>query len=449
MLAAMALGIFAAAGPQIRRSATDRPVVIIVDRGITMSARSGSLRRFQALANTAEETIFNTLGPGPARLIAVPSGEEQTIDRADLSAAVSKLAPTAADSRAALADAVRLALQPPRAIVILLSDRPVDVTDDRLVRIVPEDSLTNIGVESLSVRSDPTPQVMVHIVSDLPSINTTLTVTGASPIQIRSPGDYFVDLPSVPDVLSATISPGGDIDADDQAWAVRDSAWPKLLPADSLPPELRRVIDAYSKNRPPREDSPAISILPLGETDNAAALAMSESTPLASATTATIEAAADSLAQGVDWSTAVRGGQFTQAQPGPGFTRLVWSGDRILVAMRSQPTRQIWVGFRSTNWTGTPQFVVFWTKVFDWLGQTEPKYSSAVAGAPGVPLWPGLYGHLAVNAAPVPNEIAAREDWPNHLVLLAGAPTAAMFSYGSWLLAAAVGCCLLAALLLR
>jgi hypothetical protein len=136
------------------------------------------------------------------------------------------------------------------------------------------------------------------------------------------------------------------------------------------------------------------------------------------------------------------------AQPPAGFTRLVWSGDHTLAAIRDEPIRQAWVGFRSTSWPATPEFVVFWTRLFDWLGASSPHYASSIAGEHGLPLWPGVYDHVAVNAAPVRWEEIVREDWLKHLAALASAHSSAAVDFASWLLVAAAGC-LLAAVLLR
>jgi hypothetical protein len=446
-LAAMALGIFAAAGPQIRRSETNRPIVLIVDRGITMSARSGSQRRFQALAARAEQTMLNTLGPGAARLIVVPSGEEQTVDRAFFSAQIGALSPTAVDSRAAITDAVRAALLQKQAIVIVLSDQPIGAQSDRLIQIVPDDSPSHIGIERFSYRTDPTPQAMIRIVSDQSSFDCNLAVTGSPPLHIASPGDYFVDLSSAPETISASLSPPADINVDARAFAAREPAWPKLLPDNTLPPELRRVIDAYAKNRTPRADSPVVAISPISATDQTAALTLTDSTPTTSSPNSKIEASTESLVQGIDWQAAARNARFSASSPPPGFTRLVWSGNRTLVAMRTAPTRQLWIGFRSSDWAATPQFVVFWTNAFDWLGQSQTHYTAVTAGAPGAPLWPGIYGHVVVNAAPVPTETVKSADWPARLSMLANSQTVLVFDYSSWLLVAAVGCLLLAAML--
>ena len=447
MLAAMALAILAAAGPQVLRAAIDRPVVFIVDRGIGMSGRSGAERQFQTLVRSAANTILKNLGPGPATLISVPTGAVQTVDRAELTSQITALQPTAADTRAELTSAARAALQDDRAIVILFSNQSIDVENSRLVRIAPDALPAYVGIERLSVRAEPTPQAMVHIGSHLQSFSTSLTVAGAVPVAVTKPGDYFVDLPSAPDVVQATIEPGGDIDAADSAWAVRTSDWPRLEPRGDLPLELRRLVEVYSKNRPPQADSPAVAIVPLGESNERCAMTMTESMPGVSSPVAKIETAAEALAQGVDWQSAIHDAQIAIVQPPVGFTRLIWSGNQTLVAVRDGPVRQAWVGFRSTSWPATPEFVVFWTRLFDWLGASAPNYASSIAGEHGLPLWPGLYDHVAVNAAPVRWEEIVREDWPNHLAALANARGNAAFDFDSWLLVAAAGCLLAAALL--
>jgi hypothetical protein len=150
-------------------------------------------------------------------------------------------------------------------------------------------------------------------------------------------------------------------------------------------------------------------------------------------------------------------------------TPIVSAGDRVLVAVRAQPARQGWVGFESESWPRSPAYVVFWTSVFDWvgqggaggfvgnpIGQLGPEWALAEIAAkpqaaPG--LWPGLYrradGALrAVNALDVQiPPIYAPGNWQQNLSHLqtdrTGAPLA------PWLLLVALGCMLGSALTWR
>ena len=59
---------------------------------------------------------------------------------------------------------------------------------------------------------------------------------------------------------------------------------------------------------------------------------------------------------------------------------LVRRGDEVLLAVRSDPVRQVWVGAHSAQFAGTTDFVVLWTNIFDWLGEGGEQ----VFGAEGI-----------------------------------------------------------------
>jgi len=52
-----------------------------------------------------------------------------------------------------------------------------------------------------------------------------------------------------------------------------------------------------------------------------------------------------------------------------------------VVAIRQDPIRQVWVGFSSDQFQHRADFVIFWTAVFDWLGDGEPIYDSPIPPA--------------------------------------------------------------------
>ena len=62
---------------------------------------------------------------------------------------------------------------------------------------------------------------------------------------------------------------------------------------------------------------------------------------------------------------------FDAAPPGGGWTPVLWAGERPLVAVRESPARQVWVGLDTDGWSNRPEYVVFWTAVFDWVGRGE------------------------------------------------------------------------------
>lgn len=479
-LAAALVAILAAAGPRRSALGTSRPVVIILDRGITMSARQGNVRRFQNLVDEASAAILARLGDGPTDLYVIPSGQRVNIERRDLATITFQIGPTAVDTQAVVADAVR-ALANPQAIVLLVSDQKINESNDRLVQIAPSGELQNVGVSEFSVRSSPTPSAMVRIRNDSPATQAALRVGSADPVSIALPPrgkaqNYFVDLPNAPNVIEATLTPGGDIDAADRAWAVRGQGWPALAESSPLPPELQRMVEVYTRERPPSEAGrTSITITSLANPALPNQIAVDVLSDDAGATTPAPSGAPQTqshpITAGIDFSAALTQAQLAQAQPPAGFQPLVRAGDQTVVAIRDNPARQAWIGFRSTAWAATPDFVVFWTKLFDWLGQGDGEYRSvspqslaagwqpldsplplpqATGFAPNNGLWPGLYRRgnelLAVNAPPLAIAPAMTADWPSKLAAVAGGETASTGSLSPVLLIVALGTAVVAAL---
>ncbi len=108
-------------------------------------------------------------------------------------------------------------------------------------------------------------------------------------------------------------------------------------------------------------------------------------------------------------------------------------GSSILVAIREQPVRQVWVGFESSTFATTSKdCVIFWTNVFDWLGQggdefvSEPvqligdEWKLQTPALPGVDLSPGIYKRSdgamrALNATDIRLNPLPQSDWQTHL----------------------------------
>jgi hypothetical protein len=103
-----------------------------------------------------------------------------------------------------------------------------------------------------------------------------------------------------------------------------------------------------------------------------------------------------------------------QSQMPEGFEPILWSGDKPIVAVRATPVRQVWSAIDVNGWSNRPEYVIFWTAVFDWMGEGGETFTSydlsqwtndwrwtgrpdseAKSSAPRVPdasmLLPGLY----------------------------------------------------------
>ena len=145
VLAATLLAVVSSAGPVLRRGAVNRPVVFVVDRGFSMSARDGGDARFTRLARTVAPQILDVLGAGPADVVFVP-GRSRPADRAGWVGRVEGAGRTAIDTKAAVAAAVRHALLEPDAVVVVLSDQQFGIDNPRVVQVVPAVPARNVGI---------------------------------------------------------------------------------------------------------------------------------------------------------------------------------------------------------------------------------------------------------------------------------------------------------------
>jgi hypothetical protein len=319
---------------------------------------------------------------------------------------------------------------------------------------------------------------MVRVVNQSPATQAVLHVGAADAVSIVLPAtgtaaNYFVNLPDVPDVIEATIIPGGDIDADDHAWAVRGVGWPKLTQATPLPAELQRMVEVYGRHRPTGEDARIITVTSVespAPVDQIAAEVLNDDVVTVSAPTGAAQCESHPITEGIDFNTAMAGAQLAQAPPA-GFHTVVSVAGRARVAVRDEPARQVWVGFRSTEWAATPNFVIFWTKVFDWLGGGDASYRSVTAGrlgadwqpmdsgepvvrssgfAPNNGLWPRLYRRgadtMAVNTPLIGIDPADGGDWENKLAVVANEQATGVADATVPLVLAAIVLCLLAAI---
>lgn len=469
MLAAVLLGIVAAAGPARRTAMIGRPVILLVDRGITLSARVGDSRRFIELAAINAPIIERLIGAAPAELRMVPGRESRQVRLDDWVDAVRQFGPTAVDTSLLVNDAVKAALQDPAAMVILISDVSVGVENARLVQIVPDAPATNVGIADFAVRAGPTTQAtqaMVRLRNDSSLAEATLRVTGGDSLAVHLPpmgssGNYFVNLASAEPVIQASVEPGGDIDGDDQAWVVRGRAWPKVVAPYPLPPAMERMMEVYAAHRPAGNEA-IVSVLPLGNEmpDSPAMMVATESGP-ATQISGEVQVEAHELTAALDWNAALRDATMAEGPPGEAWQALVSVGGRAVFAVREQPHRQAWVGFNSPGWGSSPDFVVFFARVFDFVGEGSERYLSDRVGrldsqwvaAAAVKsddngLWPGIYTRgsetKAVNADEVPIPRAQAMDWQGRLQSLAEVTRAGAFDL-SWLLAVCAMLCVLIA----
>ena len=426
-LTAILLAILAAAHPEMHQenAGADRPVTLIIDHGITMSAR-----------NQPAPDLQQILGPCTVNIRFIPSP-----------------GPSAVDTKSLVADEASHALVDPQSIVIVQSDQKLGLANPRLIQIVPPAKLQNIGIADLTVRASPTPQAMVRVTNDSDETQATLTVTGASPQTINLPprgqqANFFVDLPSAPPIVEASIIPNGGISLDDHAWSVRGSAWPAVEARAPLFPELDRMLNVYRRNRP-TDGHRIVAVCKWNQLppDAPAVATITPSDASFPLTNSNLKIEPGPITNGVDFS-AIASDAILAPSPA-NWHPIITAGRQILLAARDNP-RQVWIGFRSPAFSATPDFVIFWTKVLDWLGAGDDRYSSARVSLKNG-LLPGLYTQdgktVAVNADPIRLDPATPTDWQTQLKQLAAEYPAHGIDLARPLILAAFGFVLLAVVL--
>jgi hypothetical protein len=449
LLMTILLAILAASAPTIS-SPNAGQVTVLVDRGITMSARDGDAYRYQRAA----DMVTPHLG-GRVEVVTVPH-------RTEVSTSIRSIPPTAVDTRNDVAQAVIQLLATTRDLIVVLTDQPIDAADPRMIVIPPPPLAPNAGIERVGARDAPAAQVMVRVGAAEPGKQTIVVSSDGKRVEQPVEGTAFLDLPSLGKTVEVAMAQGDALSADDRAWLVRETGWPRIEPIAALPPELARMIETYRKLRPAREDARVISIV------DSTSAAVGDAVILAPATSAAIGSpvvATHPITAGVVWQEMLKDARLGDAPPA-GFTPVVSIDNHTAVALREEPARQVWVALDAPSFARRADYVVFWTNVFDWLGRggdafvahpiglLENDWRRVTHGPEGTEpgLWPGIYqrsdGTLrAVNAPFVkPPDVRPVTDWQQRLAqaLAHGRGGRALSPYlllAALLCAAGAACC--------
>ena len=242
-----------ASGNSSRGGGNKTPVIIVVDRGLTMSV--GKPPRFAALAEELKPVLHEQFGDAPVRLVSVPGGE--TI--------------TAIDTRDLLEPAVRQQLQlNPASPVIVLSDQELHLSNERMVCIAPQTESSNISIARIAARISPAGQVMVTLRNQSHAKKMELQVqsdnrpTAAQEVDLPPKGttrDYFLPIDAAARQIRAQIEGVDDFTGDNTAYLVRRGSWPTIEPRTPLFAELQRLIEKYSRLRPPGESIKRVALV--------------------------------------------------------------------------------------------------------------------------------------------------------------------------------------------
>ncbi len=410
-----------------------------------MSSRNSGVPRFAAALGAAADEIRALRISVTGQLVAVPGGPIGSFDSSQWLAQAAILGRTAISTNLQLRETVAAALAKADARVILLSDQAIDLSPDasaRVIRIVPPPSSPCVGIETLAGSDLPHPQVMVRLVNRGPARSVQVSIESSSAavqraVDLPADGstDLFVDLPGLGEVVQARLVDYDGTEADDQAWLVRQAGWPAIEADSALPPPVARMIALFRRDRPPSPHASRVTVV-AGDAAQAAAQgdmpamiwpAATQPAPnLSVASEATVSIIDNELTRDVDWRRALTGARLASPPPA-GWTPIVSLGGRGVLWTKTQPSRQIWVGFWSEVWPTTPSFVIFCTRAMTWAGGGPMEWTARHPGRLGdewardrqlSPLqagidstagwWPGVYRRgdgamLAINAAPVAN----------------------------------------------
>jgi hypothetical protein len=409
LLMAMLLAVLAAIKPTLPGKPIAE-VTVILDRGATMSARVGGRPRFIGVA----ENIASHLSPATrVALVDLISGERSTFDGGHLLSGVVSMPRTGINTGSLARPGVVSELARSSASVWLLSDHSIHVEDSRFAQVKPDAPLQNVGIVQLSAREGGTAQVMVEVMNDSIMTRAQLRITSGAGQVTRSIDlppqrerrKYFVDLDHPGERIEATLQPGDDLEADNTAWLVREANAPRLEVRGTISSALQRMVAIYSKTRPPRQASATVAIV-----QEKASLASAEigaivapaflTTPLAGLPRV-VEHPVTAV---VNWPTVIRDASVAGPPP-EGWEALVAVGDHVVLASRSNPARQLWVGFESADWERSADYVVFWSNAFSWLAGGGEDFAAhpvtvldrqwtAVTPVPADAqpnAWPGVY----------------------------------------------------------
>jgi len=434
-LLALLTAILGAARPGARWAAGDHSiaVTVVLDRGMTMSARGANDLRFREAGRDAADEIAHVFGPGApieAWVVpALPTGTADTLSSTRFASphawlqSLDRLPPTAIDSADAVRQKVRRALAGGTGPVVVVSDAVIGIDDPRVVQVTPRTTVRNVGIALFSARETPRPQVMVRVQNDSPMRTATLEVsfgnTGDAPVRraIDLPPaggdrDFFVDAQRLGPIVSVALIAPDDLQADNKAWLVRESTWPRVelsRPAGAL----SRLVYVYGQLHPPGEGSRLVRVVSqvdeLGPGESG--IVIEPGMPDGSRTVRPTRIVPHPITDSVrNWPSLDLPG--VDGKPPADWTAVLSAGDQTLVAVHESSgpaaARQVWVGLDPAGWAQRPQYVAFWAAAFDWAGGVgsqgeryvsypldrfdpswKPRAGTGATHDPGT--WPGLY----------------------------------------------------------
>lgn len=441
LLAAMLLGIVAAGRPVlVRPQRMEGGLIIVVDRGVTMSAAEGGVLRFDKLAEEAQAVLGKRLRPDQeVTLILLPGESPIHTDVRGWLGHVEAADPTGVDTRTMLDQAVG-ELGEEGGLVVVLSDQRAARSYENVIEVSPNDSTSLATIVAVAARSTPYPQVMVRVRNQSALRHAWLEVESGDAkrrVEINLPpprqeSNVFLDLASPGPMISVQLEAGSAVSPAGRAYLARENRAARVAAGPQVGPALKRLIDVYNQAQPPADEAleVAATVDPRRQVEGQPAVVIASGT-LKAAGSVTVRPSA--VTDHVRWEDVLSNAVLAAPAEGQWQT-LVGVGGRPAVMMQAGPPRRLWVGITSEDWEKSADYVIFWKNAFDWLGGGQGAYTARRAGALGAPwrgeqaahpslaagLWPGIYrngrgGVLAVNAADVPLPEVTRSQWRGQL----------------------------------
>jgi hypothetical protein len=251
----------------------------------------------------------------------------------------------------------------------------------------PAEPRANVAITHVAAIDRPRAQVMVTVRNDSsePHPGSLEVRSGAATVrrEITLPArgreaNFFVDLSALTNRVEVNLDAGDESGVDNRASLERQSASPHVEVRGDVPPEVRRVIEAYARARPAGEGGRVVACPPgTGEPG----VIVAPDAEFGIAEPRDVRVVAHPVTRNLDLAN-IPMSISTSSPVGEGWTTLLLVGDKPIVAVRESPARQVWMGFSSRELAVTPAFVVLWTNAIDWVGETEQSaFVERVAGA--------------------------------------------------------------------
>jgi hypothetical protein len=451
-IVAILLGVIAGAKPQIWGTAyRGDPLQVIVDRGLTMSISEHGAPRFRIAVKRFADELKRRMPGVPIELTTVPGKIDRMTEPVGVEAVANALPGTGVQTDAMLDRIVAGALRSGDDAVVVLSDQPMQIEAEaasaRVIRIAPESAVSDVGISLIAARETPAMQIMVQVLNQSSQRTGRIDLVSSGQrlreeVQLPTSGasrNYFFTPAELGETIQATVVPGDfqaaeGLPADASAWIARVSRWPAIESHISLDPAVERMISVYSRKRPPVQGSETIDIVADSEdlSGKQRGIVVAQSFADAATTGSSLGVGDHPITRGISW------GELpllpASGEPPAGWETLVSSGSKTILAAQAEPVRKVWVGFATDQWSTQSQFVIFWSNVFDWVGQGGRQFSASPLGERSkdwAPLsspegFPGICqredgARRAFNtlAEPLPPAQHSTADWPERLTTIA------------------------------